>query len=144
MPLPKYPLAIHELRSAIRETPDDPDLIQHLGLIFMETASGEMALGAFEKVVELDPQRADAFEVLAILYDIAGFDEAALEACEQAMALDPENERAPEIYADLKAKVQANAQEKAAREAFENPPPETEDTAANPEATPKAAPGENA
>ena len=105
----------------------------------METASGEMALGAFEKVVELDPQRADSFEVLAFLYDIAGFDEAALEACEKAMTLDPENERIPEIYADLKAKVQANAQEKAAREAFENPPPEEESPTTNPE----TAPGEN-
>jgi Tfp pilus assembly protein PilF len=99
-------------------SPNDVDVLQHLGLIFLETANGEMALGAFERLVELDPNRADAYETLAILYDLAGLGEAALESCRKAMELDPENERTRDTYAEMQKK---NAEMAASLEATTPP-----------------------
>ncbi|MCK6453886.1 MAG: tetratricopeptide repeat-containing glycosyltransferase family protein [Alphaproteobacteria bacterium] len=79
---------------ALRQSPQDPDLLHLLGLARRQLGQMDQAIAAMESAAGIDPRRASFHFSLGQLYGAAGRAEAAIQCFERAITLEPAHARA--------------------------------------------------
>ncbi|MDE3059701.1 MAG: tetratricopeptide repeat protein [Pseudomonadota bacterium] len=83
--------AVRMLRDAQAKTPEDPDVLLHLGYALIAADEPEEAVNIFDKLLALHPDNALAYGGKAVAFDHAGNHLAAQDLYEKALAITPDS-----------------------------------------------------
>ncbi len=83
--------AITAYRQALREAPDNPDIVYNLAVVLLEEGRLEKAEELFLRVIRLDPEDSAAYSNLGVVYSRKNDYSRAMENFRQAVILDPED-----------------------------------------------------
>jgi len=86
-----YPTGIGMLRSLLRQSPDDTELLYNLGLALSDVGELVEAETCLRRVVEADPQNVNAMVGLGVAQQRQRRTEAAVETLRKAVEIDDEN-----------------------------------------------------
>jgi tetratricopeptide (TPR) repeat protein len=88
--LRKYQDALEEFRAALALNPNEPELHDGLGELYMETHAFDAAQGELEQTLAADPSRTHALYLLGRLYVLEGHNEKAVPYLERATRIQPD------------------------------------------------------
>ncbi len=86
---------------ALKNAPNDPDLLFETGVYKLATGDKADALKLLERCAKLQPRDGDTFFYLAQAYHLNGHDDEAIRAIEQSAQLEPDNATAWQKYGEL-------------------------------------------
>jgi cytochrome c-type biogenesis protein CcmH/NrfG len=83
-----------ELEQAVKQNPNDPDLLIHLGNAYFDADKYLEAASAYERSLALAPNNPNVLTDLGTMYRAAGQYNKAVECYNKAIALDPQHQNA--------------------------------------------------
>ena len=104
------------LLKALADNPLNPELNERLGDLYFERRDYKLAIGQYEKAINLDPTLADAYNDLGLAYQYSGEPDSAIDALRKGTETAPEYQR---VWLSLGYVLAANNRPNQARKALQ-------------------------